>query len=468
MHNLDINKFKKIVGNKNVITDKKDMEKYLKEWRGIYTGIAGAIVKPKSTKEVSNILKYSYKKNISCIPQGGNTGLVGGQIPFSRDHIVISLERLSKIREINDVNESITVEAGLILSNLQKICEENNIFFPLSLASEGSCSIGGNIATNAGGVAVLHYGNTRELVLGLEIVLPDGSIVNNLKTLIKDNTGYSIKDLFVGSEGTLGVITAATLKVFPKPREIHTALIAINSPKESIKILNYVKSNFSIPVTAFELMNNFSIELVKKHMNNILVPIKKFKWLILIEFSSIEASKDQKDKIENILHKILNQNLAKDIFIAQSLEQTKNMWKIRESISEAQKKEGGSIKNDISIPIKDISKFIKSAIKTSEEVIPGSRCVVFGHIGDGNIHFNISQPIKANKDKFFKKERDIRKKIIDLTLNLQGSISAEHGIGLARKDDLKKYMKKDVEVFKSIKKSFDPKNIMNPGKIIDI
>tara|TARA_B100001121_G_scaffold141707_1_gene124107 strand:- start:5783 stop:7189 length:1407 start_codon:yes stop_codon:yes gene_type:complete len=468
MHISDINKFKKIVGNKNVITDKKDMEKYLKEWRGIYNGIAGAIIKPKSTKEVSNIIKYSYKRNISCIPQGGNTGLVGGQIPFNKNHIVISLERLSKIREINFINESITVEAGLILSDLQKICEENNLLFPLSLASEGSCSIGGNIATNAGGVSVLHYGNTRELVMGLEIVLPNGSIVNNLKTLIKDNTGYSLKDLFVGSEGTLGVITAATLKIFPKPKKIHTALISINSPKESIKILNYIKNNFSIPLTAFELMNNFSIELVKKHMNDAFIPIKKFEWLILVEFSSLEASRDEKDKIENILNKILNQNLAKDIFIAQSLKQTRNMWNIRESISEAQKKEGGSIKNDISIPIEDISKFINSAIKISKEEIPGSRCVVFGHIGDGNIHFNISQPVKANKDKFLKKERNLRKKIINLTLDLKGSISAEHGIGLTRKNDLKKYKKKDVEVFKSIKKSFDPKNIMNPGKIIDI
>ena len=468
MQNSDINKFKKIVGNKNVITDEKDMGKYLKEWRGIYTGVAGAIVKPKSTREVSNIIKYSYEKNISCIPQGGNTGLVGGQIPFSKNHIVISLERLSKIREINNINQSITVEAGLILSNLQKICEENNLLFPLSLASEGSCSVGGNIATNAGGVAVLHYGNTRELVMGLEIVLPNGSVVNNLKTLIKDNTGYSLKDLFIGSEGTLGVITAATLKVFPKPKRKYTALIAIDTPKESIKILNYIKNNFSIPLTAFELMNNFSIELVKKHMNDILIPFENFKWLILIEFSSVEDSQDEKDKIENILNKILNENLVKDIFIAQSLKQTKNMWSIRESISEAQKKEGGSIKNDISIPIKDISKFIRNAIKISKEVIPGSRCVVFGHIGDGNIHFNISQPVKADKDKFLKKEKALRKEIINLTLDLKGSISAEHGIGLTRKADLKKYMKKDVEVFKSIKKSFDPKNIMNPGKVIDI
>lgn len=468
MLSSEINKFRKIVGNKNVITDKNDMQKYLKEWRGVYTGVAGAIVKPKSTKEVSNILKFAYRKNISCIPQGGNTGLVGGQIPFNRDHIVISLERLNKIREINPTDQSVTVEAGLILSDLQKKCDENNLIFPLSLASEGSCSLGGNIASNAGGVAVLYYGNTRELVMGLEVVLSDGSIINNLKTLIKDNTGYSIKDLFVGSEGTLGVITAATLKVFPKPKNIYTALLSVNSPKQSIEILNYIRNNLSIPLTAFELMNNFSIELVNKHMDKTSIPIEKFKWLILVEFSSIEVSKNEKDKIENLLNEILHQNLAKDIFISQSLKQAKDMWYIRESISEAQKKEGGSIKNDISIPIKDISKFINNAEKISKEVIPGSRSVIFGHIGDGNIHFNISQPIKSDKDKFLKKDKKLRKKINDLTIELNGSISAEHGIGLTKKADLKKYMKKDVELFKLIKKSLDPKNIMNPGKIIDI
>ena len=468
MLSSEINKFRKIVGNKNVITDKNDMQKYLKEWRGVYTGVAGAIVKPKSTKEVSNILKFAYRKNISCIPQGGNTGLVGGQIPFNKDHIVISLERLNKIREINPTNQSVTVEAGLILSDLQKKCDENNLIFPLSLASEGSCSLGGNIASNAGGVAVLYYGNTRELVMGLEVVLSDGSIINNLKTLIKDNTGYSIKDLFVGSEGTLGVITAATLKVFPKPKNIYTALLSVNSPKQSIEILNYIRNNLSIPLTAFELMNNFSIELVNKHMDKTSIPIEKFKWLILVEFSSIEVSKNEKDKIENLLNEILHQNLAKDIFISQSLKQAKDMWYIRESISEAQKKEGGSIKNDISIPIKDISKFINNAEKISKEVIPGSRSVIFGHIGDGNIHFNISQPIKSDKDKFLKKDKKLRKKINDLTIELNGSISAEHGIGLTKKADLKKYMKKDVELFKLIKKSLDPKNIMNPGKIIDI
>ena len=468
MLSSEINKFRKIVGNKNVITDKNDMQKYLKEWRGVYTGVAGAIVKPKSTKEVSNILKFAYRKNISCIPQGGNTGLVGGQIPFNRDHIVISLERLNKIREINPTDQSVTVEAGLILSDLQKKCDENNLIFPLSLASEGSCSLGGNIASNAGGVAVLYYGNTRELVMGLEVVLSDGSIINNLKTLIKDNTGYSIKDLFVGSEGTLGVITAATLKVFPKPKNIYTALLSVNSPKQSIEILNYIRNNLSIPLTAFELMNNFSIELVNKHMDKASIPIEKFKWLILVEFSSIEVSKNEEDKIENLLNEILHQNLAKDIFISQSLKQAKDMWYIRESISEAQKKEGGSIKNDISIPIKDISKFINNAEKISKEVIPGSRSVIFGHIGDGNIHFNISQPIKSDKDKFLKKDKKLRKKINDLTIELNGSISAEHGIGLTKKADLKKYMKKDVELFKLIKKSLDPKNIMNPGKIIDI
>ena len=468
MLNSEINKFRKIVGNKNVITDKNDMQKYLKEWRGVYTGVAGAIVKPKSTEEVSNILKFAYRKNISCIPQGGNTGLVGGQIPFNKNHIVISLERLNKIREINPTDQSVTVEAGLILSDLQKKCDENNLIFPLSLASEGSCSLGGNIASNAGGVAVLYYGNTRELVMGLEVVLSDGSIINNLKTLIKDNTGYSIKDLFIGSEGTLGVITAATLKVFPKPKNTYTALLSVDSPKQSIEILNYIRNNLSIPLTAFELMNNFSIELVNKHMDKASIPIEKFKWLILVEFSSIEVSKNEKDKIENLLNEILHQNLAKDIFISQSSKQAKDMWYIRESISEAQKKEGGSIKNDISIPIKDISKFINNAEKISKKVIPGSRSVIFGHIGDGNIHFNISQPVKSDRDKFIKKDKKLRKKINDLTIELNGSISAEHGIGLTKKADLKKYMKKDVELFKLIKKSFDPKNIMNPGKIIDI
>ena len=468
MLSSEINKFRKIVGNKNVITDKNDMQKYLKEWRGVYTGVAGAIVKPKSTEEVSNILKFAYRKNISCIPQGGNTGLVGGQIPFNKNHIVISLERLNKIREINPTDQSVTVEAGLILSDLQKKCDENNLIFPLSLASEGSCSLGGNIASNAGGVAVLYYGNTRELVMGLEVVLSDGSIINNLKTLIKDNTGYSIKDLFIGSEGTLGVITAATLKVFPKPKNTYTALLSVDSPKQSIEILNYIRNNLSIPLTAFELMNNFSIELVNKHMDKASIPIEKFKWLILVEFSSIEVSKNEKDKIENLLNEILHQNLAKDIFISQSLKQAKDMWYIRESISEAQKKEGGSIKNDISIPIKDISKFINNAEKISKKVIPGSRSVIFGHIGDGNIHFNISQPVKSDRDKFIKKDKKLRKKINDLTIELNGSISAEHGIGLTKKADLKKYMKKDVELFKLIKKSFDPKNIMNPGKIIDI
>ncbi len=468
MLSSEINKFRKIVGNKNVITDKNDMQKYLKEWRGVYTGVAGAIVKPKSTEEVSNILKFAYRKNISCIPQGGNTGLVGGQIPFNKNHIVISLERLNKIREINPTDQSVTVEAGLILSDLQKKCDENNLIFPLSLASEGSCSLGGNIASNAGGVAVLYYGNTRELVMGLEVVLSDGSIINNLKTLIKDNTGYSIKDLFIGSEGTLGVITAATLKVFPKPKNTYTALLSVDSPKQSIEILNYIRNNLSIPLTAFELMNNFSIELVNKHMDKASIPIEKFKWLILVEFSSIEVSKNEKDKIENLLNEILHQNLAKDIFISQSSKQAKDMWYIRESISEAQKKEGGSIKNDISIPIKDISKFINNAEKISKKVIPGSRSVIFGHIGDGNIHFNISQPVKSDRDKFIKKDKKLRKKINDLTIELNGSISAEHGIGLTKKADLKKYMKKDVELFKLIKKSFDPKNIMNPGKIIDI
>lgn len=259
-----LNKLIRVVGSDNIILNKSEMSKYLIEWRGVYTGKAGAIIKPKSTKEVSKILKIAYSTNTPIISQGGNTGLVGGQISFDDNHIVLNLTRLNKVREINTLDKSITVESGLTLLELQNVCKKNNTLFPLSLASEGTCTIGGNISTNAGGVGVLYYGNTRNLVLGLEIVTPEGKIINTLSTLIKDNTGYSLKDLFIGSEGTLGVITAATLKVFPLPKEKYTGILKVKSPQKSIKVLRFIQENISTPLTAFELMNKFSINFVKK------------------------------------------------------------------------------------------------------------------------------------------------------------------------------------------------------------
>ena len=350
---------------------------------------------------------------------------------------------------------------------LQNFCIQNNTFFPLSLASEGTCTIGGNIATNAGGVGVLYYGNTRDLVLGLEVVTPSGEIIHNLKTLVKDNTGYSLKDIFVGSEGTLGVITAATLKTFPLPKEKYTAILKINSPKKSIKTLRYIQENISTPLTAFELMNKLSVQFVTKNIPNTISPFSDFKWIVLIEFSSLETNDNEIEKIQSILNKLIELDIIEDGVISSSLSQSKEMWKLRESISESQKAEGGSIKNDISVPIKFIDEFIKKGISTTKEIIPGSRCVIFGHIGDGNIHFNISQPTKIKKDDFFKFEKKIRKKLVDLTMSLDGSFSAEHGIGVTRKAELKKYKKDELNIMKGIKKSIDSKNILNPGKIID-
>ena len=462
-----LSKLIRIVGASNAVTNKADMTKYLTEWRGVYKGKAGVILKPKTTKEVSKILKVAYDTNTPVITQGGNTGLVGGQISFDPDHIILNLVRLNKVICINSLDRSITVESGLTLMELQNFCIQNNTFFPLSLASEGTCTIGGNIATNAGGVGVLYYGNTRDLVLGLEVVTPSGEIIHNLKTLVKDNTGYSLKDIFVGSEGTLGVITAATLKTFPLPKEKYTAILKINSPKKSIKTLRYIQENISTPLTAFELMNKLSVQFVTKNIPNTISPFSDFKWIVLIEFSSLETNDNEIEKIQSILNKLMELDLIEDGVISSSLSQSREMWKLRESISESQKAEGGSIKNDISVPIKFIDEFIKKGISITKEIIPRSRCVIFGHIGDGNIHFNISQPTKIKKDDFFKFEKKIRKKLVDLTMSLDGSFSAEHGIGVTRKAELKKYKKDELNIMKGIKKSIDSKNILNPGKIID-
>ena len=462
-----LSKLIKIVGSANAIINKIDMAKYLTEWRGVYKGRAGIILKPRTSKEVSKILKVAYETNTPVITQGGNTGLVGGQISFDSNHIVLSLTRLNKVRYINNLDRSITVESGLTLMELQNYCTQNSTFFPLSLASEGTCTIGGNIATNAGGVGVLYYGNTRDLVLGLEVVTPSGKIIDNLKTLIKDNTGYSLKDIFIGSEGTLGVITAATLKTFPLPKEKYTIILKIDSPKKSIETLRFIQENISTPLTAFELMNQLSIQFVTKNIPNTLSPFSDFKWAVLAELSSLEANNDEIEKIQNILSKLIKLGLVEDGVISSSLSQSKEMWKLRESISESQKAEGGSIKNDISVPIKFIDEFIKKGSSITKKIIPNARCVIFGHIGDGNIHFNISQPTKVKKEDFLKNEKNLRKKIVELTMNLDGSFSAEHGVGVTRKAELKKYKKDELNIMKSIKKSIDDKNILNPGKIID-
>ena len=468
MKNNIIKKIERVIGKKNILLSDKEKNKYLTEWRNRYTGEAKAILRPKTTKEVSSLLKIFYKNNIPITPQGGNTGLVGGQITYNNEHYIISLERMNKLISFNKIDNAIVVQSGILLTEIHNICEKNNMLFPLSLASEGSCTIGGNIATNAGGIGVLYYGNTRELTLGLEIVLADGSIINLLKTLKKDNTGYSLKDLFIGSEGTLGVITAASLKIFPKPYEKFTFLASVKSPKKSLDFLRKIQKNITTPLTSFEIMNHNSLNIVLENIQNTHLPIPvKEKWYILFEFSSYEKDLESLNKINKVVNEAIEEKIICNAVFANTKKQVNKIWELRENISEAQKKVGASIKNDISVPVFAVNEFINEADKIVGREIPGAKRVTFGHLGDGNIHYNISQPKNMNETIFLKKEPKLRNKILSLITQMGGSFSAEHGVGIVRKKDALKVKSEEIKIMKKIKKSFDPKNILNPGKIFD-
>ena len=465
---LNLQKLKKTLGPKGWIEDKEIIEPYLVEERGLFKGKSSLLLKPQNTEEVSKILKLCNEHNIKVVPQGGRTGLCGGTIPSKNGkEIMLSLERMNNIKELNEENFTITVEAGCILNNIQNIADEKNFLFPLSLASEGSCTIGGNISTNAGGINVLRYGMARDLVLGIEVVLANGEIWNNLISLRKDNRGYDLKQLFIGSEGTLGIITSAVLKLFPAPRNIETALFAIPNPDAAIELLGLARSASADLLNAYELVSRVGMEMVIKNIPGAKEPLKeKYKWYILIEFSS-SSKNNLRQQMEDLFELALNKNIVLDGVIAESTQQRKELWTLRDGLNEAQKPEGGSIKHDISVPINNVSKFIYSASKCVEEFIPNSRVVAFGHIGDGNIHFNISQPLKQDKKEFLNKWTDVNKLVFDIVKNLDGSFSAEHGIGKLKREELQNYNPTiEINLMKSIKSSFDPNNILNPGKVL--
>ena len=465
---LNLQKLKKTLGPKGWIEDKEIIEPYLVEERGLFIGKSSLLLKPQNTEEVSKILKLCNEHNIKVVPQGGRTGLCGGTIPSENGkEIMLSLERMNNIKELNEENFTITVEAGCILNNIQNIADEKNFLFPLSLASEGSCTIGGNISTNAGGINVLRYGMARDLVLGIEVVLANGEIWNNLISLRKDNRGYDLKQLFIGSEGTLGIITSAVLKLFPAPRNIETALFAIPNTDAAIELLGLARNASADLLNAYELVSRVGMEMVIKNIPGAKEPLKeKYKWYILIEFSS-SSKNNLRQQIEDLFELALNKNIVLDGVIAESTQQRKELWTLRDGLNEAQKPEGGSIKHDISVPINNVSKFIYSASKCVEEFIPNSRVVAFGHIGDGNIHFNISQPLKQDKKEFLNKWTDVNKLVFDIVKNLDGSFSAEHGIGKLKREELQNYNPTiEINLMKSIKSSFDPNNILNPGKVL--
>jgi FAD/FMN-containing dehydrogenase len=463
-----LSRFGEIVGARHVIDDPADMERYLVEDRGLYRGRALCVVRPGNVEEVAQVVALCDGTNTKIVPQGGNTGLVGGQTPHeSGDEIVLSLARLTAIREVDPSSNTMIVEAGVTLLRVQEEAERVDRLFPLSLASEGSCTIGGNLSTNAGGTAVLAYGNTRDLVLGLEVVLADGRVLANLSKLKKDNTGYDLKHLFMGAEGTLGIITAGVLKLFPRPRARETAFVGLASPEAALSLLTLAQERAGQPVVTFELIPRIGIDYVLRHSVGSRDPLSgAHAWYVLMELAS-QAEHGLRDTAEALLGEALERGIVEDVALAASLDQRNAFWRLREHLSEVQKHEGGSIKHDVSVPVAAVPAFIATATKAVESALPGARVVAFGHLGDGNIHFNVSQPIGADKAAFLERWPEINDVVHEIVARYAGSISAEHGIGRLKRDLLPKV--KDpvaLDVMRAVKQTLDPKGLLNPGKVL--
>jgi FAD/FMN-containing dehydrogenase len=462
------------IGEEHVLLDEFDLQPYLTEWRKRATGKAIAIVLPATTEEVSALVKLCVQFNINIVPQGGNTGLVIGSIPTRTsdviDTIVLSLRRLNRIRSVDATNNTMIVEAGCQLHTVQDAATQHERLFPLSLASEGSCTIGGNLSTNAGGTAVLRYGNMRDLCLGLEVVTADGEIWNGLRGLRKDNTGYDLRDLYIGAEGTLGIITAAVLKLFPKPTAQFTALCAVNNIEDAVSLLHFTQNQCANKLTAFELISKFALSLVQKHFPHLsnTIPTKS-PYYVLLEISEYksESEIERMNQLEMVCEKAFENHLIQDAIIATSNEQAKTLWQLRESISEAQAKEGKNIKHDISLPISSIANFVQQTDALLQQAYPTCRLVTFGHVGDGNLHYNVSPPIGEDAQEFLAQQNQINRIVYDSVNQFNGSISAEHGIGTLKKEELVLYKSAtELNLMRAIKLALDPHNIMNPGKII--
>ena len=457
-----------IVGAQNVITDAQTMHPYLGDWRGRYRGAARCVVRPGSTAEVAAVVRACSAAGVAMLPQGGNTSHCGASIPDkSGKTVLISLSRLNKIRAVDAANNTITVEAGCVLQNLQEAALAVDRLFPLSLAAEGSCQIGGNLSTNAGGVQVLRYGNARELVLGLEVVLPDGEVWNGLRGLRKDNTGYDLKQLFIGAEGTLGIITAAVVKLFPLPRSTATAWLAIASPQAAIGLLNGLQAAFGAMLTACELVSDISLGMVLKHIPGAQPPLEKSPWYLLVELSGSGEEAALRDALATFLEPALENGEISDAVLAQSVDQAKRLWNLRESISEAQKIEGFSIKHDISVPVSRIPEFLERAGAALQHAWPGIRIVAFGHVGDGNLHYNQSKPEAGENAAFIAAQPQVNEMVHDIVHQLGGSISAEHGIGQLKREEILRYKSPlEMQMMRTIKQAFDPRGLMNPGKVV--
>lgn len=462
-----LERLRKAAGPNGWLDTPQDMETFTLEQRGYYQGTCDLVVRPSSTDAVAEIVKICAEENISITPQSGNTGLMGGGVPDGG--IVLSLSRMNKIRDVDQLNYTMTVEAGCILADIQNAAQDAGCLFPLSLGAEGSCQIGGNLSTNAGGVNVLQYGNARELVLGLEVVLPDGRIWHGLRGLRKDNTGYDLKQLFVGAEGTLGIITAAVLKLYPYPKSKETAMVAGQSPEAMLSLFSTIRDSFGENLTAFEIIPRVAIELVNKHIPDTTDPFEApYPYYALVELSSARADETIRDAFETALGQALENNTIQDAVVATSETQALQLWRIRETIPESEKVEGASIKHDVSVPVSKVADFLEQAGNIVSKAVPDARLVSFGHLGDGNIHFNISQPADVDPTEFLTHRHEISEQVLNLVVSMGGSFSAEHGIGRQKRKELAHYKAGvEIDLMNTLKAALDPNGIMNPGKIVD-
>lgn len=459
-----------IVGPAACLTDPNETESYTTDYRKLYRGAAIAVVLPATTDEVSQVLGWCHGNGIKIVPQGGNTSLMGGAVPDSAgDAIILNLRRMSRVLEVDTLNDTMTLQAGVTLSSARSAADQVERLFPLRIGSEGSCQIGGNIATNAGGTAVLRYGNMRDLVLGVEAVLPDGRIYSSLRGLRKDNTGYDLKQLFIGSEGTLGIITAAVLKLMPKPQATTAAFVSVNSPATAVELLSLAKKMAGPMVTVFELISSDAMNLVCEYLGNTTPPLQgQPTWMVLIEFTSTGSQDALEASLLQVLELGIERELVKDAAVASSLSDVQAFWRIREEISDAQTRTGGSIKCDVSVPLSSISNFIDQAYQAVKSLTPESRMVIYGHMGDGNVHFNPLRPAHQNAKEFMAAHYETVTHTVDgLVHQLNGSISAEHGIGVAKRDDLKQYKSSvELELMWRVKRALDPRHLLNPGKML--
>ena len=472
---MPIERFAAIVGDMNALVETADRAAHDEEQRGAYPGRSALVLRPGSVDEVSAILALASEARVAIVPQGGNTGLVGASVargdkspggPVNGD-VVVSLSRLNRIRDVDPLGNTITAESGCVLAKVQEAAADAERLFPLSLGSEGSAQMGGLISSNAGGTGVLAYGNTRDLVLGIEAVRPDGSVWNGLSRLRKDNTGYDLKHLFIGGEGTLGIVTAAVLKLFPRPRGRVVAFAGLRSPDDALALLDRTRERAGHQLTGFELIARRPLAFAIEHFDHREPLDATHEWYALIEISSGRSEEDARELMEGVLGSALEDGMVQDAVLAGSLAQGREFWRLRENCSWAQRKEGGSIKHDISVPVHAVPEFIRRAEAVVESVAPGARVVCFGHMGDGNLHYNVSQPVGADRNDFLSRYEKMNDAVFALVIELGGSISAEHGIGQQKRERLPTVKSSvEMEMMRAVKRALDPLGIMNPGKLL--